>query len=377
MQTDVNGELIPSAELSLKALFNTVLDSIIVINSRGVIVEFNKATLNIFGYEAGELYGRNVSMLMPEPDRGHHDQYIQNYENTGKKKIIGIGREVTAVKKDGTEFPARLGINHFMEQGLHFYVGTIQDITEEYIKAKPDYEKIKILKSNLNEKDYKNLDKDDPLRIVLDQILSEDDDIKEDISIDMKTGKINEDFPPYHGGSWGPSTDKDLDFFDDDEDGSGEESDFLNKDEVEVVGYTKQEDNEVDDNDEVEETENIEDEDIVSFFNDKDEDFRCELSVEGVNISKCKVRLNLETKEWNLYFNGKIDRKGNCEINVPKLSILSEGTKGMAILEILADDTVFIPWETEFLVKKSKKVTVKINDSKGKKGSKIKLKRIV
>lgn len=131
MQTDVNGELIPSAELSLKALFNTVLDSIIVINSRGVIVEFNKATLNIFGYEAGELYGRNVSMLMPQPDRGHHDQYIQNYETTGKKKIIGIGREVTAVKKDGTEFPARLGINHFMEQGLHFYVGTIQDITEE------------------------------------------------------------------------------------------------------------------------------------------------------------------------------------------------------------------------------------------------------
>jgi PAS domain S-box-containing protein len=135
MLTDANGEIIPSAELSLKALFNTVLDSIIVINSKGIIVECNKATYDIFGYEPGELYGRNVSLLMPQSHAINHDSYIQRFEQTGEKRIIGIGREVQAVRKNGAVFHARLGINHFMEQGLHFYVGTVQDITEE-VKAR-------------------------------------------------------------------------------------------------------------------------------------------------------------------------------------------------------------------------------------------------
>jgi PAS domain S-box-containing protein len=131
MQTETPHSTVPSAELSLNAIFHTLVDAIIVINSRGMIVECNQATLNMFGYESGALHGLNVSTLMPEPDHSRHDQYIRNYEQTGERKIIGIGREVVGKRKDGFLFPLRLAVSHFIEHGQHFYVGIIHDLTEE------------------------------------------------------------------------------------------------------------------------------------------------------------------------------------------------------------------------------------------------------
>jgi PAS domain S-box-containing protein len=131
MQTETPHSSVPSAELSLNAIFHTLVDAIIVINSRGMIVECNQATLNMFGYVSGALHGLNVSTLMPEPDHSRHDQYIRNYEETGERKIIGIGREVVGKRKDGSLFPLRLAVSHFMEHGQHFYVGIIHDLTEE------------------------------------------------------------------------------------------------------------------------------------------------------------------------------------------------------------------------------------------------------
>ncbi len=131
MQAETPHSSVPSAELSLNAIFHTLVDAIIVINSRGLIVECNQATLNMFGYESGALHGMNVHVLMPEPDHSRHNQYIRNYEETGERKIIGVGREVVGKRKDGSLFPLRLAVSHFVEHGQHFYVGIIHDLTEE------------------------------------------------------------------------------------------------------------------------------------------------------------------------------------------------------------------------------------------------------
>jgi hypothetical protein len=155
-----------------------------------------------------------------------------------------------------------------------------------------------------------------------------------------------------------------------------EETDYQEIIDDEVDEYTTEEEPEIDLETEPEkQIEDEEDEDFV-IYNDKNDAFSCELSVEGVDMKSCKVRLILETDEWNIFFNGKIDRSGKCEINLKRVSLFQEGKKGVAKLEIIADDTIFIPWESDFIVKKSKKVSVKINESYKKK-SKIKLKRII
>jgi len=150
------------------------------------------------------------------------------------------------------------------------------------------------------------------------------------------------------------------------------------EEDVEVNKYTPEEEPEIELGTEPEKQ--IEDDDEDGYFviyNDKNDGFSCELSVEGVDMKSCQVRLILETDEWNIFFNGKIDRSGKCEIILKKVSLFQEGKKGVAKLEIIADDTIFTPWESDFVVKKSKKVSVKINESSYNKKSKIKLKRII
>ncbi len=101
-----------------------------------------------------------------------------------------------------------------------------------------------------------------------------------------------------------------------------------------------------------------------SVFKDKSEDFSCDISIEGADLNETQARLIIESDEWILMFNGEINNKGKCVIPIKKLGILNEGTTGKIRLEVIADGTVFTPWEDDFKVKVSKKVAVKIHESK-------------
>jgi hypothetical protein len=98
-------------------------------------------------------------------------------------------------------------------------------------------------------------------------------------------------------------------------------------------------------------------------YQDKNEEFSCEITIEGCDPNETTARLVLETSDWNLIFNGEI-RNGKCFIPVRKLNILKEGEIGNIKLEVVAEGNLFIPWEDKFKVKVSKKVTVKMNESK-------------
>ena len=119
-----------SAKL-LQAIIETAIDGIITIDDRGRIESLNPSALKIFGYKAEELIGKNISVLMPEPDRSRHDGYLLNYQNTGEKKIIGKGREVKGLRKDGTQFPFRLAVSEVQFQERIIYTGFIHDLSKE------------------------------------------------------------------------------------------------------------------------------------------------------------------------------------------------------------------------------------------------------
>jgi two-component system, LuxR family, sensor kinase FixL len=116
--------------LRLKAIFDAAVDGIIIINSRGVIEEVNPASCKLFGYDENEIIGNNVSMLMPVKDSIHHNKYIQNYHDTGKGQIIGIGREVKGKKRDGEEFPFWLAVIEVKLEDRVIFTGFIHDLTE-------------------------------------------------------------------------------------------------------------------------------------------------------------------------------------------------------------------------------------------------------
>lgn len=115
----------------LEAIIDTAIDGIITIDSMGIVESINPAALELFGYEASEVIGNNISMLMPDPDRSQHDSYIENYKSSGKKKIIGIGREVRGLRKDGTTFPFRLAVSEVFYRERRIFTGIIHDLTNE------------------------------------------------------------------------------------------------------------------------------------------------------------------------------------------------------------------------------------------------------
>ena len=94
----------------LQALLDACVDAIVIIDHRGIIETFNRAACRIFGYTEDELIGRNVSVLMPDPDDQQHDQYLERYVQTREPHVIGIGRDVVAKRRDGSQFPAALSI---------------------------------------------------------------------------------------------------------------------------------------------------------------------------------------------------------------------------------------------------------------------------
>ncbi|MGJ8686204.1 MAG: PAS domain S-box protein, partial [Spongiibacteraceae bacterium] len=124
----------------IEAIVQTVLDGIITIDQYGTINSLNPAAEQIFQYNAYELIGCNVKMLMPNPYQEEHDQYLKNYLTTGTQKVIGIGREVTGLRKDGSTFPMNLAVNRMEVAGETAFVGTVKDISERIEKE----EQIKI-----------------------------------------------------------------------------------------------------------------------------------------------------------------------------------------------------------------------------------------
>lgn len=111
------------------AILDAAVDGIITIDEQGRIESFNRAAEGIFGYREEEVLGRNVSMLMPEPDRSRHDSYLRNYIWSGQAKIIGIGREVTGLRKDGRTFPMDLAVGEARIGGRRVFAGTVRDIS--------------------------------------------------------------------------------------------------------------------------------------------------------------------------------------------------------------------------------------------------------
>jgi two-component system sensor kinase FixL len=118
------------SENRMRAVIETAVDSVIIIDGKADIQIFNRACERLFGYTANEVIGRNVKMLMPTPYREEHDGYMQNYLLTGERKIIGIGREVTGRRKNGSTFPMELSVGEAQQGGRPVFVGIIRDITE-------------------------------------------------------------------------------------------------------------------------------------------------------------------------------------------------------------------------------------------------------
>jgi PAS domain S-box-containing protein len=114
----------------LEAILNSAVAAIVTIDAKGVIDSVNPATERIFGYPAAELIGQNVRMLMPEPFHSEHDAYLANYLSTGRRKIIGIGREVIGRRKDGTTFPIDLAVSEFVADGVRYFSGIITDLSD-------------------------------------------------------------------------------------------------------------------------------------------------------------------------------------------------------------------------------------------------------
>lgn len=114
----------------LRSILATVPDAMVVIDEKGFILSFSAAAEKMFGYAESEVTGENVSMLMPSPDRERHDRYLENYRQTGVRKIIGIGRVTTGRRRDGNTFPIELSVGEAWVDGRRIFTGFIHDITQ-------------------------------------------------------------------------------------------------------------------------------------------------------------------------------------------------------------------------------------------------------
>ena len=112
----------------LESVLNTAVDGIVVIDEQARILMFNRACESLFGYKAEEVMGRNVKCIMPDSYASEHDQYMHNYLSTGTRKIIGIGREVSARHRDGTVFPIDLSVGEAETTDGRQFIGIIRDL---------------------------------------------------------------------------------------------------------------------------------------------------------------------------------------------------------------------------------------------------------
>ena len=118
------------SEARAQAILDTTVDGIITIDADGIVESFNPAAEDIFGYDAEDVIGNNVKLLMPSPYREEHDEYLRSYHETGRRQIIGIGREVRGRRKDGSTFPMDLAVSEVELGDRTIFTGIVRDISE-------------------------------------------------------------------------------------------------------------------------------------------------------------------------------------------------------------------------------------------------------
>lgn len=163
-----------------KAIFESAIDGIIIINKKGIICHVNNAACTLFQYSKEELLDQNVRMLMPFPHARDHDTYIDNYHQSHTPKIIGIGREVEGKRKDGSLFPFRLAVSESMIDGSPHYVGFVHNLSEIH-EAKSHIE-------NLNkELEKKVIDRTYELEYVVNKLLKTNTSLQTEIEARKET----------------------------------------------------------------------------------------------------------------------------------------------------------------------------------------------
>ncbi len=114
----------------VRAVANGVIDGLVSADEQGTILSVNRAATHIFGYTANEMVGQNLRMLMPSPYREAHDSYLQRYRDTGVKRLVGSIRELTGVRKDGSQFPLELGVSDITLPNRRMFIGVVRDVSE-------------------------------------------------------------------------------------------------------------------------------------------------------------------------------------------------------------------------------------------------------
>ncbi len=165
--------------IRLQTVFDSAVDGIIIINTAGIIEEVNRAAQTLFGYAKEEMIGNNVNMLMPQHFAVKHDGYINNYHQTGKAKIIGIGREVIGRKKCGGEFPFWLAVSEVKLAERTIFTGFVHDLSE----IKQAETSLKKLNEELEKK---VIERTYELENVVNQLLSLNKQLEDEISNKIK-----------------------------------------------------------------------------------------------------------------------------------------------------------------------------------------------
>lgn len=125
-----NAEHIKRQSIHTKAILDEAFDAIITTDQYGAITSFNHAAEIIFGYRTHQIIGKNINTLMPEPYRSEHEEYLKTHQATGIKKIIGVGRELKGLRRNGKEFPMEIAISEITENDETTYISMIRDISE-------------------------------------------------------------------------------------------------------------------------------------------------------------------------------------------------------------------------------------------------------
>lgn len=162
------------ATLRLQSIIETAIDGIITIDERGVIETINPAAARLFGYQPQEVIGQKINMLMPSPYRDEHDYYMHRYMSGQPARIIGLGREVPGLKKDGSTFPLRLAVSEVKIEGKRLFTGIVHDLTD--VKAA----EVKILQMN-EELEDKVIQRTEELASVVNKLLNTNKKLQHEI----------------------------------------------------------------------------------------------------------------------------------------------------------------------------------------------------